>query len=145
LNYSTAVFLINKNVRAIAGVYEPEENGRKMPRTIFKTLDDTIKVGDYVLVPTETRHKMTVNKVVEVDMEIDFESHAKMDWVISVVDRGEFERVVKMEENAIAQIKSAEKRKKQEELREALLKNNEFLKALPIADMTVAANSEGNL
>lgn len=142
MNYSTAVFLINKNVRAVAAIYEPDTDTKKFPRTIFKTLDATIKVGDYILVPTDTRHKMTINKVVEADVDIDLESSVKMDWVIGVVDREEFERVTKMEENAIAQIKSAEKRKKQEELRESLLKNNEFLKALPIADMSVAATSE---
>jgi len=142
MNYSSVIFLINKNVRAIAAIYEPDQEHKKSPRIIFKTLDATIGVGDYVLVPTETRHKMTINKVVEVDVEIDLESATKIDWVISTVDHQEFERVTKMEEKAIEQIKSAQKRKKQEELREALLKDNEFLKALPIANMSDGAGEE---
>ncbi len=76
MNYSTAIFLINPKVRAIAAVYEPDTDNRKAPRTIFKTFDSTIEVGDYILVPTDTRHKMTVNKVVEVDVEPDLESSA---------------------------------------------------------------------
>ena len=137
-NYSTAVFLINKNVRAVLGIYEAREELGRPPvkRTMFKTLDDTIKVGCYVLVPTNTRHRMSVNLIVETDVEVDLESSESMAWVIGVVDRSEYERVTKMEEGAIAQIKSAEKRRKQDELRAALLKDNEFLKALPIADMS---------
>lgn len=140
MNYSTAVFLINKNVRAVVGIYEAQEELGKprVPRTTFKTLDDSIKPGDFVLVPTNTRHCMTVNKIVDVDVEVDLESSAQMAWVIGVVDRSEYERVTKMEDGAIASIKSAEKRRKQDDLRAALLKDNEFLKALPIADMSAA-------
>ena len=137
MNYSTAVFLVNSHVRAVVGIYEDDDNGkRQVPRTTFKTLDESIKVGDFVLVPTNTRHRMSVNKIVEVDVEVDLESSTPMAWIIGPVDRSEFERVTKMEEGAIAQIKSAEKRRKQDELRAALLKDNEFLKALPIADMS---------
>lgn len=136
MNYSTAIFLVNKSVRAIVGIYEDDDNGKKVvPKTLFKTLDPTIKVGDYVLVPTSTRHKMSINKVVETDVDIDFDVTAPMAWVISVVERDDYERTVKMEETAIVAIKSAEKRRKQDELREALLKDNPFLSSLAIADM----------
>lgn len=138
MNYSTAIFLVNKSVRAIVGIYEDDDGGKKVvPKTLFKTLDPTIKVGDYVLVPTSTRHKMSVNKVVEVDVDIDFESQTQMSWVIGVVDREEYLRTVKMEEAAIERIKSAEKRRRQDELRAALLKDNPFLETLAIADMGV--------
>lgn len=78
MNYSTAIFLINPKVRAIAAIYEPDTDSRKAPRTVFKTFDQSIGVNDYILVPTETRHKMTVNKVVEVDVEPDLETGAGM-------------------------------------------------------------------
>lgn len=77
MNYSTAIFLINKDVRAIAVTYEkidmnqdttkmkfsaPYLSGGKLPTgaTVFKTMDPKVKVDDYVTVPTDTRHGMTV-------------------------------------------------------------------------------------
>lgn len=138
MNYSTAVFLVNKNVRAVAGIYEDDEGGKKSPpRTLFKTLDATIKVGDFVLVPTSTRHKMSVNKIVEVDCDVDYDSSVQIAWVISVVERADYERTLRMEESAIAAIKSAEKRRKQDELKAALLKDNPELATLAIANMTL--------
>ena len=44
MNYTTAVFLINK-----------DEPNRLAPRTTFKSMDKSLKVDDYVLVPTDTR------------------------------------------------------------------------------------------
>lgn len=137
MNYTTALFLVNKSVRAIVGIYEDDDNGKKVvPKTIFKTLDPTIQVGDFVLVPTNTRHKMSVNKVVEVDVEIDFEATTPIAWVISPpIDRSEYQRTVKLEETAIERIKSAEKRRRQDELRAALIKDNPELSYLALSDM----------
>ena len=108
MNYSTAIFLINPKARAIAAIYEPDTESRKSPRTIYKTFDQTLSVGDYILVPTETRHKMTVNKVVEVDIDPDLESHTQMNWVIGVVDRVAYDDVLAQEARAIDLMKAAE-------------------------------------
>lgn len=67
MNYTTAVFLINKNVRAVMCNYEPDAEHKT---TMFKTLDTAIRVGDFVIVPTKTRHGMTVSKIVEVDVDV---------------------------------------------------------------------------
>lgn len=138
MNYSTAIFLINPKVRAIAAVYEPDTDARKSPRTIFKTFDQTISIGDYILVPTETRHKMTVNKVVEVDLEPDLESHAQMNWVIGTVDRAAYEDVLAQETRAIDLMKAAEKTHAREELRKKMLAHVDETKlaALQISRMT---------
>lgn len=121
MNYSTAIFLINPKVRAIAAIYEPDTDNRKAPRTVFKTFDQTIEVGDYILVPTDTRHKMTVNKVVEVDVEPDLESGAQMNWVIGAVERGPYEEVLAQESRAIDLMKAAEKTHAREELRKKMM------------------------
>lgn len=121
MNYSTAIFLINPKVRAIAAIYEPDTDSRKAPRTVFKTFDQTISVDDFVLVPTETRHKMTVNKVVEVDVEPDLEASACMQWVIGVVDRASYEDVLAQENRAIDLMKAAEKTHAREELRKKMM------------------------
>lgn len=137
MNYSTAIFLINPKVRAIAAIYEPDTDSRKAPRTIFKTFDQTLSVGDYILVPTDTRHKMTVNKVVEVDLDPDLESHSQMSWVIGVVDRVAYEDVLAQEARAIDLMKAAEKTHAREELRKKMLAHVDETKlaALQIARM----------
>jgi hypothetical protein len=131
MNYSTAIFLINKNVRAVVATYEAPENS---PRTIFKTLDQTIKVGDFIIVPTDTRHRMTVCKVVDADVDVDFDSATPMAWVIGKIDRSGFDQILDQEAVAITAIKSAELRTKREALRKAMFADHvETLRALPIA------------
>lgn len=140
MNYSTAIFLISDDVRAIAVTYEASENAGT---TLFKSLDPSLAVDDFVVVPTNTRHKMTVCKVKEVDVEIDLETPTEMDWIVGRVDRVNFEDIQAQESDAIAKIKSAEKRRKREELRKALLADaGEELKAIPIFTGEPAAEEE---
>lgn len=130
MNYSMAIFLISEDVRAVMVTYE---EGEDAPRTMYKTFDKSIKVGDYVTVPTNTRHKMTVCKVADVDIEPDVENETNVEWIIGMVDRANFEDISKQEDEAIRKIKSAEKRRKRAELRESLLADAEDdLKSLPI-------------
>lgn len=133
MNYSTAVFLINKNARAIRAIYEADEPVKKAPRETFKTFDQDIAVGDFVIVESNTRHNMTLVKVVEVDVDIDFDSSATMKWVVDVVDTTGHVAVLAKEDQAIQAIKSAELRKKREDLRAALILDQEALKALPLS------------
>jgi len=121
MNYSKAVFLISDDVRAVMVTYEKDEQDRPAPRTMYKTFDTKIKVDDYVVVPTKTRHHMTVCKVMAVDAEVDLETSEELEWIIGVVNRADFEKIKSQEGDAIAKIKSAEKRRKREELRKALL------------------------
>lgn len=124
MNYSTAVFLINDDVRGIACTYE---EGEKATRTIFKSMDRSICAGDFVIVPTDTRHKMTVVKVVETDVDVDLDSPVQMNWIIGKVARADYESLLAMEEDAIETIKSAEKRKKRDEMRAAIFKDREAM------------------
>lgn len=137
MNYSTAIFLINDKVRALTAIYEAEiAVGKPVPRTMFKTFDQSIKKDDLILVPTNTRHNITVCKVVEVDVEVDLESFTVIDWVISTVDKSDYERMLGMEQVAIDTIKSAEKNRKREALRKSLMADSESkLLALPISSL----------
>ena len=138
MNYSTAVFLINDDVRAIACTYEADE---KAKREIFKTLDKSIAKDDFVVVPTDTRHKMTVVKVVEVDVDVDLDSSIPMQWIVGAVERHDYERILKMEEQAIETIKSAEKRKKRDEMRAAIFKDREgMLNSLSLTHLDAAVD-----
>lgn len=133
MNYSTAVFLINNQVRAIKAAYESHKDA---PQTMFKTLDQDIKVGDFLVVPTDTRHNMTVVKASEVDVDIDFESPAHVHWIIGVVDRSAHDNTLAQERQAVEAIKAAELRKKREDLRDSMLKNHmDSIKSLPISHM----------
>ena len=130
MNYTTAIFLISDRVRAIGVTYEVAENS---PMTLFKTFDKDVKPDDYVVVPTGTRHGMTVCKVKAVDMDVDFESQTPMGWLIGRVSRADADEIERQEQAAIAQIKAAEKNKKRNELRESLLAvAGDGIKALPI-------------
>lgn len=134
MNNSIAVFLINKNVRAVVGIYEVDiPNGKQAARTMFKTFDQSIQVGDYVVVPSSTRHGLTTNKIIDVDADPDFDSNVEMRWVVCRIDKTEYEATLRMENEAIGKIRSAEKRKKQDELRKALLIDNEALRGLSLS------------
>ena len=131
MNFSKSIFLINNNVRAVTAIYE--EGGKP---AVFKTMDPMIAVGDFVVVPTDTRLKMTVCRVTEVDVDVDFDDSIQMTWVIATLDLDEYNLLLKQEAQAITAIKSAEVRQKREALRSALFADHmDTLKALPIAAM----------
>jgi hypothetical protein len=133
-NPSIAVFLINKDVRGILCSYEQDASGKPTGTLyLFKTFDQTLKKGDYVVVPTATRHGMTVCRVEEVDVEPDFDSSIDYKWVVDKVDRALYEHTLQQEADAISQIKKAEKRAARDELRKKLYASHEEdLKALPL-------------
>lgn len=129
MNYSTSIFLINNQVRAIKATYDEGQTPE-----VFKTLDPSISEGDYVVVPTDTRHKMTVCQVVETDIDIDFDDPKPIKWIIDQIDASGHEKILAQEREAIKAIKSAELRQKREALRDAMFADHvETLKALPIA------------
>ena len=145
MNYSTAVFLVNNHVRAVRCAYELDKDGKPTGNfEVFKTFDTAIKVSDLVVVPTGTRVKMTVVKVVETDVEVDLESTTPMEWIVGRIDSDEYQATLAKETTAINTIKAAEVRKKREELAKTLLANldGDAIKALQIADMNGHAASD---
>lgn len=108
MNFSTGVFLINRDLRAVLAIYEPDAAHTKGKRTMFKTLDQTIEVGDFVIVPTDTRHGMTVVKVVETDVSVDFDDPTQITWVISKIDMAAHIETLAKEAEAIESLKRAE-------------------------------------
>jgi len=119
MNYSTAIFLISDDVKCVKAIYEPLEDNSKAKSVPFKTFEN-LAVGDFVVVPTDTRHKMTVVKVVEVNVEPDLDDPTPIDWVICSADPGVHKALAANEAAMIEKIQSAEKRRKREELRESL-------------------------
>lgn len=140
MNYSTSIFLINKDVRAIAVSYDKIDmdadttkmkfqpaylSGGGVPKgaEIYKTMDQSIKINDFVVVPTNTRHGMTVCKVVAIDVEIDFESDEDCHWIVDNVSMENFEKTRQAEDQAIQAMKAAQVNKKRNELSDTMLAN----------------------
>lgn len=131
MNYSTALFLVRNDVRAVSVSYEVDAEGKgKRPFVTYKTMDPSIAVGQYAVIPTDTRHGMTVVRVEEVDVEVDLDSSAPMNWLVGPVDVSAYQAILAAENEAVAAIKSAEKRRKQEELAAKLLADNPDLQRL---------------
>lgn len=125
MNYSSAVMLINQNIRAIHVSYEKKDetkpNAPEPTRYTFKSLDQSLKVGDYVIIPTDSRHFMTVGRVEAVDVDVDFESDIQLKWIIDRVNREVHDTVLLEEGKWIEALKVAEKRRKREEIKKSLL------------------------
>jgi hypothetical protein len=93
-------------------------------------MDPELKPGDMVLIPTGTRHGMTVARVEEVDLEVDQDGPVQMDWIVGPVDDTDYRKILAQEAAGIARIKSAELASKRRELAEKLLADNPDIKAL---------------
>lgn len=126
MNLSTAIFLVNRDVRAIQVQYEKEEEytakqSAPLPKNyVFKTLDQTIKKGDLVVVPTDTRYKFTVVKVIEADVDIDYDSTTQYKWIAARFDPAVYEDILAKEEPVIATVRKAEFMRKRNELAASL-------------------------
>jgi hypothetical protein len=130
LNPTTTVFLLpNSTARAIMCTYENKQN--EIP-VMFKTLDPTVKKDNYVLVQTNTRHLMTVCKVVEVDVDVDYDSSTPVTWIIDKVDILPVQKLIEYEAQANKIIRDAEVNAKKKKLQTDLLASAEGLKDLPL-------------
>jgi hypothetical protein len=127
MDSSKIVFLINDQVRLIKVNYEP--NDKPAPGEVrsyqFKTLDQTIRVDDLVIVETGTRHGLTVCKVTEVDLDVDFNDGISLKWAFARVDTEEIDRIRASEAEAITAAKRAELKKQRAALRETIFKEHE--------------------
>ncbi len=137
-NYSTLIMLINENIRAVKCIYDTADDAKADQKEyLFKTLDTSIVIGDLVVVPSKTRHKRTIVKVVEVDTEVDYDSEIQVEWIVGKVNNADYAAIKKIEDEAIEKIKSAEKLRKKQELRDKLLNHdNAMIAGLQIASMT---------
>ncbi len=139
MNYTTAIFLIRSDIRAVKVSYDVHGDGKGVePFIMFKTADPSVAVGEYVVIPTDTRHGMTVCRVEEVDCEVDYSSKVPVGWLVGVVDRTVYDTILKHEDEAVTKIKSAEKRRMQDELKAKLIADNPDLQMLTAVDITPA-------
>lgn len=142
MDASKIVFLINDQVRLIRVSYDPsyvEKNGEER-KYQFKTLDQSIKVGDFVVVDTNTRHGLTVCKVEEVDLDVDFDDGISLKWAYHRVDSAMIEDIKEKEAEAIAAAKRAELKRKREQLREGIFaEHSEMIASLSLSTKSLPA------
>jgi len=131
MNNSAIVFLINDTARAVKLEYEPDG-----PTSWAKTLDQDLQVGDMVVVESDTRHKMTTAKVKEIDVEIDYDTSVHLNWIVSKIDQGDYEKTLKLEVDAISAVRTAEREKKRKELQEAIFASSDQIKSLQLTDQS---------
>lgn len=111
MNYSTAILILKPECRCVKVIYEPDGERSKAPREFFKTFDKSIKVGQFVVVPSSTRHNLTTCKVVEVDVDDWLEVTKEIGWIIGSIDLADSEKIKTWEAAAIQELKDSEKRK----------------------------------
>lgn len=134
MNYSTSIFLVNKEVRAVRVIYDPDDHRTTGKEYTFKTFFKDLKTDDLVIIPTNTRHKFTIAKVVAVDVDIDFDSSIEYKWIAGRFDQKNYDDILEKEKTLIDAVKSAEFRKRRDDLADAIFKDQEALKALPFAN-----------
>lgn len=137
MNYSTAVFLINDDVRALYVIFNPDPGSeqQKERRYLVKTLDPAIGVGDFVVIPSTAGHKLAIGKVTDVNADVDFDSTTVVPWVVGRVDFDSFNETVKLEEDAIEKIKIADLAKRKRNLVKDMMSTDELM-SLPLASVS---------
>jgi hypothetical protein len=118
MHASRYVFVINPDVRCVEAIYNPGDKPQQ-----FKTVDKTIRKEDLIVVPTDPSHRVgcTTARVTDVDVDIDPEGSTEVKWVMGKVDEAGYKATLRMEEEAISQIRAAEMRKKRNDLRKKML------------------------
>lgn len=116
MNYSTSIMIANDKIRAIRGQYE--DAGKQ---TLFKTLDPSVKVGDYMVVESSTRWGITTVKITALDVPVDYDSPEEVRWAISKIDMATHEEIKKTEAQVIEVIQKGEMRKRREDIKKNTL------------------------
>lgn len=123
-NPSLAAFLLDNGPRCISVSYDrtSDRTGKDIPIDVksFKTFDTTLKVGDLVVVPTDTRWGFTVGRVEAVDTRVNYSSPEITRWVASKVDREGYKAILDQEEVLLGKVGQAQELKAKRELADEL-------------------------
>lgn len=122
-NQSTVLILLNQELLngALHTVRVSYDEGVKNQHTIKKTFISDLKPGEYVTVQTTTRHNATVCKVVEVDVEVDFDDSTPIGWVFGRVDMTTLDKLCAEEARILDVIRTAELAERRLKLKNTVL------------------------
>lgn len=135
MNYSIAVLLLNSNIQLVACSYEPSTTKDVPPSTtLFKTFKKDLKIGDYVTVPTNTRHGYTVVRVEKVGVQLDPHTQTKIEWLVEQFDVRAHDKLLALENIAIEKVKGQEAKRQAAELRKTMGLDDPEISGLAIAN-----------
>lgn len=123
-NYSSVVALLRDDVRGIECVYEYDDAERTKPHKTytFKTLDPTIRKGDWVVVPKKDNIGFTIVHVFGVDGDIDVEDlNIEYAWIAGRFDPADYYDLLNKEQEMISSLKKAERTSRRKEIAEKVL------------------------
>lgn len=130
---SKLIFLLDEvDVRVVGVTYESHKDALALP---FKTMDTNLKVGDFVVMPTESRWLMTVGRVEEINVEPDLDM-VPIEWLRSSVDLSAYEEILDGESQLISAANSAEKRALKAKLRAEMTIDQEAMSGLTLLGKT---------
>lgn len=148
VNKSLAIFLTDTPPRAVLCTYDgfDDDGNPKGNLTLFKTWDLSIKVRDFVVIPTKPDHRLgfTTAQVARVDVDPDFDSHVTPGWIVGVIDLVDYYEAVAREQKFMDVVANADKRRRKDELKRSVFANlgDADLKALPAIDVTPVKSDE---
>lgn len=119
------ILIANPNVLIARCAYNEDKPGVSTDLTAFKTLDQSIQPGDYVVIPTNRRHGMTVVRVKSVDPLLKsryaIKGEDKLDWIVAKVDKSAYDTLLKQEGDLIERFAALEVERERQELAKAHL------------------------
>ena len=132
---SNTIFLVNDKVLAVRVAWDPENNPGDC--SIVKTFDNTLKLEDIVNVECESRVGVSTAQVVALDVEVDFASNSKTNWILGLVDIERFKELQAQEDDMLAKVRKAQLAKTRKTLAKDLMDDAaDSIAALPIAHRT---------
>lgn len=116
MNYSTLAIILDEKVRLVRCVFS--DGGKEY---LYKTLDDTIKVDDFVVVDYGIQLKdFKVVKVVEVDCVAELSEGIPYKWIVYKVELDKAKSVLKAEAKLVEEVRIQEIAVKRKQLKEAM-------------------------
>lgn len=125
-NLSTAIFLVNDQVRLVRAKYEPDDHNRTGESKAYdwKTFDHSIKKDDIIVVPSTTRWGYTTAKVIEVDVDPQFESGIEYKWLVGKADLEGHKALIEQEKVLTEKVHNTQMKKRRLELRKDIIADN---------------------
>lgn len=137
MNLSASIMLVNKAVRPVRVEYDPDFFKNNSADAVFMTFDTAIAKDDLIIVPTHTRHKFTIVKVVDIDFAVDFQDTRPVwRWVGGRFDKAQYEAILEQEKKIKDRIAKSQENKMRKELAEAM-----GLGEVDFSDLDIAAHA----
>ena len=117
---SAIVLILNDACRVVKAQYEEDA-----PAEYFKTFDPDVAEDDLVVVETSSCWGMTVVKVTEVDVTIDYKAPPPVRWIVHRIDHDRYDELLEQERVAIDAVNRSEQENERKRLKAQMKKDHE--------------------